>query len=187
MPRGGSRRGAGRKPKPTRLKILEGNPGERPLNTKEPKFPVSPGDPPDWLDAVAQEEWRRLAPSLLACGLLQIVDRTILAAYCKAYSRWRQAEELIEKSPSMMMKAGDRGYQKLPHIQIANRYLDQMRSIATEFGFTPASRSRLEVEPMMPAGNHEGKGKAEENFFGYGGESPIGGNRQGPHAVRGSA
>ena len=27
----------GRKPKPTALKMLEGNPGGRPLNTKEPK------------------------------------------------------------------------------------------------------------------------------------------------------
>jgi len=28
---------AGRKPKPTALKIIEGNPGKRPLNKNEPK------------------------------------------------------------------------------------------------------------------------------------------------------
>ena len=27
----------GRKPKPTNLKVLEGNPGQRPLNDNEPK------------------------------------------------------------------------------------------------------------------------------------------------------
>ena len=28
---------AGRKPKPTRLKIIQGNPGKRPLNKNEPQ------------------------------------------------------------------------------------------------------------------------------------------------------
>jgi hypothetical protein len=31
----------GRKPKPTHLKLLEGNPGRRPLNTGEPRGPVT--------------------------------------------------------------------------------------------------------------------------------------------------
>lgn len=30
----------GRKPTPTAIKMLEGNPGKRPLNTKEPKYKV---------------------------------------------------------------------------------------------------------------------------------------------------
>ena len=31
----------GRKPKPTALKVLEGNPGKRPLNDREPVPPLS--------------------------------------------------------------------------------------------------------------------------------------------------
>ena len=52
---------AGRKPKPTAIKKLEGNPGKRKLNTKEP-IPVK-GMPtcPEWLLPEAKKEWDRLA------------------------------------------------------------------------------------------------------------------------------
>ena len=52
---------AGRKTKPTAIKKLEGNPGKRKLNTKEP-VPVK-GMPtcPEWLLPEAKKEWDRLA------------------------------------------------------------------------------------------------------------------------------
>ena len=40
---------AGRKPKPTALKKLEGNPGKRKLNTKEPVPGKGMPDCPKWL------------------------------------------------------------------------------------------------------------------------------------------
>ena len=45
---------AGRKPKPTAVKKLEGNPGKRKLNTKEPNPGKEMPDCPAWLlpDAV---------------------------------------------------------------------------------------------------------------------------------------
>jgi hypothetical protein len=46
----------GRKPKPTFLKVLDGNPGKRPLNDQEPRPPQGIPDRPDWLDAEAQAE-----------------------------------------------------------------------------------------------------------------------------------
>ena len=48
---------AGRKPKPTALKKLEGNPGKRKLNTKEPVPGKGMPDCPKWLLPVAKEEW----------------------------------------------------------------------------------------------------------------------------------
>ena len=40
---------AGRKPKPTAIKKLEGNPGKRKLNTKEPIPAKGMPECPDWL------------------------------------------------------------------------------------------------------------------------------------------
>ena len=40
---------AGRKPKPTAVKKLEGNPGKRKLNTKEPVPAKGMPDCPEWL------------------------------------------------------------------------------------------------------------------------------------------
>ena len=51
----------GRKPKPTALKVLEGNPGKRPLNDREPVPPKGTLKCPAWLLPEAKKEWKRLA------------------------------------------------------------------------------------------------------------------------------
>ena len=48
---------AGRKSKPTALKKLEGNPGKRKLNTKEPVPGKGMPDCPKWLLPEAKKEW----------------------------------------------------------------------------------------------------------------------------------
>ena len=46
----------GRKPKPTALKMLEGNPGGRPLNTKEPRPEKKAPRCPSWLEDEAKKD-----------------------------------------------------------------------------------------------------------------------------------
>ena len=58
----------GRKPKPTALKVLEGNPGKRPMNMNEPVPPKGTVKCPAWLEPEAKKEWKRLASSLEAMG-----------------------------------------------------------------------------------------------------------------------
>lgn len=67
----------GRKPKPTALKKLEGNPGKRPLNELEPMPRVSMLRCPNWLEPEAKKEWRRLAPVLIDAGILTGADRIL--------------------------------------------------------------------------------------------------------------
>ena len=65
----------GRKPKPTAIKELEGNPGKRPLNDAEPK-PVRKAPPcPKWLEPEAKKEWRRLSKQLEQIGVLTKVNQ----------------------------------------------------------------------------------------------------------------
>ena len=51
----------GRKPTPTAIRELEGNPGKRPLNTREPHPERKAPACPKWLEPEAKKEWRRLA------------------------------------------------------------------------------------------------------------------------------
>jgi len=46
----------GRKPKPTAVKVLEGNPGKRSLNTAEPKPEKKAPRCPSWLEDEAKED-----------------------------------------------------------------------------------------------------------------------------------
>lgn len=134
----------GRKPKPTNIKKLEGNPGKRPFNTKEPRPNKVAPECPDWLLPDAQDEWKRLAPSLENLGLLTDIDMTAFAGYCQAYARWREAEEFITQHGTIFKTPS--GYvQQVPQVSIAQQNLKIMQSFCSEFGLTPASRSRLQV------------------------------------------
>ncbi len=52
-------RGGDRKPTPTRLKLLGGNPGKRPLNLDEPQPEPTLPEPPAHLSDEAKAEWGR--------------------------------------------------------------------------------------------------------------------------------
>ena len=133
----------GRRPKPTRLKVLTGNPGKRPLNQSEPRpEPAIPDCPPE-LGEVAQREWKRLVHELAPLRMLTNLDRAALAAYCGAYALWADAAtEAIQKYGAMVKSPSGYPIQS-PYIAIANRQAEIMMRIAAEFGFTPASRSRI--------------------------------------------
>lgn len=134
----------GRRPKPTRLKVLTGNPGRRPLNVNEPKpEPAIPDCPPE-LGQVAQKEWQRLVGELSALRILTNLDRAALAAYCGAYALWAEATENIQKFGTMVKSPSGYPIQS-PYVAIANRQAEIMMRIASEFGFTPASRGRISI------------------------------------------
>jgi P27 family predicted phage terminase small subunit len=141
----------GRKPKPTRLKILTGNPGKRPLNLNEPRpQPAVPECPPE-LSPAAQREWQRLVGELASLNVLTNLDRAALAAYCGAYALWAEATEAIQKF-GVMVKSPTGFPIQSPYVSIANRQAEIMMRIAAEFGFTPASRGRISTpSPTEPS------------------------------------
>lgn len=140
----------GPKPKPTDLKVFEGNPGKRPLNDQEPQPERAIPDCPEHLDEVARAEWERITPELDAIGMLSRNDRAALAAYCQAWSRWVQAEEAIIQTGGTVVKAPSGYPMQNPHLSIANKALEHLKSFAGHFGLTPSSRSTLKVEKPKP-------------------------------------
>ena len=135
----------GRKPKPTAIKILEGNPGKRPLNDKEPKPEKKAPRCPSWLEPDAKTEWKRMAKVLEGLGLLTKVDMSAFAGYCQAYARWKEAEEFLSKHGTIFKTPS--GYvQQVPQVSIAQTYLKTMKDFCSEFGLTPAARSRIQVD-----------------------------------------
>ena len=138
----------GRKPKPTAMKELEGNPGKHPLNTSEPKPNKKAPACPKWLEPEAKKEWRRLAKQMEAIGILTEVDMAAFAGYCQAYARWKEAEEFITQHGTIV-KTPSGYWQQVPQVSIAQTYLKIMNKFAEQFGLTPSSRSRTAVLRMQ--------------------------------------
>lgn len=140
--------GQGRKPTPTALRVLRGNPGKRPLNSREPKPRNGLPPPPAHLDDEAKREWRRMGKELVNLGILTVVDKAAFAAYCVAWSRWAQAEAMVKQAGVYVPTL--RGWVKNPMVAVADTALAQMLRAAVEFGMTPSSRTRVQAAPQKP-------------------------------------
>ncbi|HEY1599711.1 MAG TPA: phage terminase small subunit P27 family [Pirellulales bacterium] len=142
----------GRKPKPTRLKLAEGNPGKRKSRAREPQ--PAAGEPacPAELDAAAREEWQRLCKALIALGILTEIDRAVLAAYCQCWSRWLAAERDIARRGVIVVTVMGAEMQN-PSLPIANKALQLMLRFGAELGLTPSARTRIDATPaQQPTG-----------------------------------
>lgn len=139
-------------PVPTNVRLLHGNPSRRPVNDREPRPAVAPADipPPDWMNHLAADRWRKLAPELVRHGLLTVLDLDMLEVYCVAYARWREAEGFLARAGTTVTKSPSGYIQQLPQVAIARGAAEQMRRVAAEFGLTPASRSRLVSSLVEP-------------------------------------
>ena len=143
----------GRKPKPTNLKLLAGNPGRHPLNKNEPKPPPVAPRCPGWLNKTAKKEWKRIAPSLEQLGLLTEIDMANLAAYCRTYAEMIKAEQFLEKHglTYQIPKRDEEGnvislyVQQWPQISIVRRCQEEIRSYSALFGLSPSDRSRMSL------------------------------------------
>jgi P27 family predicted phage terminase small subunit len=132
------------------MKVLTGNPGKRPLNMTEPAPAAAVPECPLELGPVAHREWDRLVGELAALKLLTNLDRAALAAYCGSYALWAESMEAIQKFGTMVKSPSGYPIQS-PYVAIANRQAEILMRIASEFGFTPASRSRISTPaPAAP-------------------------------------
>ena len=132
----------GRRPTPTKLKLIKGNPGKRALPKDEPTpDPVIP-DKPEGLGEEASKEWDRIAPELERLGLLTQLDRAMLFSYCQAWGAVLELQAEIDET-GWWVPTGDGGRKRNPAAASLNEAYRRLHSVAGEFGGTPAARVRL--------------------------------------------
>jgi len=137
----------GPRPLPTVLKILRGNPGGRPLNTREPH----PGalaiyTPPElFRDRAACLEWKRTIIPAIQTGQITAADRAMAVGYCLLWSTWRSQLETASLHPHVV--AVGKAHHPIPNPArvMANKTYLLLVKTAAELGLTPSSRSRVTV------------------------------------------
>lgn len=145
----------GRKNKPTVLKELEGNPGKRAVNKKEPKPEIVIPTCPPHLTGPARTEWNRITAELKKLKLIAQVDRGALVAYCMAWGDVVKATNKLKKEGEVIISDKGGMYQN-PWMGIKNSAMDRMVKISAEFGMTPASRVRVQVDTPTEEDEMEG-------------------------------
>jgi P27 family predicted phage terminase small subunit len=161
-----------RRPKPTALKILEGNRGHRKLDPST-EFTLAPGLPekPKYMGRAASREWDWISASLVALGVLTPLDGKALSEYCKAFSLaevyYREAikrpmvEEFVRDKDGNIIETRMKPNSAIAAWKVASSLC---KSFLIEFGLTPASRTRLKIE--MPKAKTPEEGFLAQTFEG---------------------
>ena len=146
----------GRPPKPTATKKLQGTARPDRAQTNEPKPAAGKTAPPvpSFLGDEAKKEWRRVAKELHGLGLLTSIDRTALAAYCETYVTWIDALAQCREL-GMIVKTSNGNLIQNPYLSVASQAEKRMRGWLSEFGMTPSSRTRINVEAADVADPYE--------------------------------
>lgn len=152
---------------PTALKLIRGDRESR-INREEPL----PGEmqvvPPAWLPDSALEVWERLAPDLVAKGVLTTWDVDAFADLCNLVVINREALLDIDRNGTNCtavdreLADGTITYRltKNPSWQVAKESTALITTLGGRFGLNPSDRAQLKVK-----GEEDG-GKGAERLLG---------------------
>ena len=159
---------SGPAPKPTHLKLLQGNPGRRPLPKNEPQPEIGAPTRPHWLLPEAKREWSRIVPELLRLGLLAKIDRAMISMWCQCWALYVEAiRDIRENGTAFTTEKGYEGPR--PSVGMMNKMIEKMTALSARFGMTPSDRSRISVpKPEEKSPFAEFLGETEQMVIGRG-------------------
>jgi P27 family predicted phage terminase small subunit len=118
----------------------------------EPEPPDGMPRCPAWLDRQAKSAWKQLVPQLKQMRVLSRIDRNALVRYCQFWSRWKKAEEFLQKHGDVYPLKDEFGklkcLQQFPQVAISHKLGAALGRLEQEFGLTPSARSRIQVLPQ---------------------------------------
>jgi P27 family predicted phage terminase small subunit len=136
------------KQKPSALKHAEGTWRADRVAANEPEaIPMGCDDAPGTMTPDAARFWREYLPILSAMGVLSKSDRSALAEMCECHAEIVRLRGVLaglgETVYEIETVAG--GLMRRPHPEFAqiSDLSRQLRSWMTDFGLTPASRSKV--------------------------------------------
>jgi len=135
-------------PLPTALKVLEGNPGKRPLPENEPKPHEASLVCPDWLTDEAKTLWNKYALVMKDLGVFKQTDEMSFATLCQEMGRYIELQKIINERKGYTTNNIRGGSKPYPEMAMARECLKNIRGLMAEFGMTPSSRSRISVSEI---------------------------------------
>jgi P27 family predicted phage terminase small subunit len=143
---------SGRRPQPTALKVLRGNPGKRKPNVDEPEPPKGTAVKPSGLSTGASAAWDELAPICIAMGTLTTADVRVFATMCELQSTLQQASALKDSKGCQVFTADKDSDEDGQLVLVVDASLKLERDTAVAlrpfyalFGLEPVSRARIRV------------------------------------------
>ena len=140
---------AGRRPTPTHLKVVKGNPGKRALPKNEPKPKRSIPSPPAHLSDTGLVAWGRLTVLLDEMGVLTLADGFALERLCDTYCeilKFRTQLMAEGETYTVTTMNGETLHKAHPAQAMLSDADRRFKGYLIEFGLTPAARSKVNVK-----------------------------------------
>lgn len=136
----------GRKPTPTALKVVLGNPGKRPIRQSNGELQPQgrARKPAKLLSPEAAVEWDRLAPAMHRLGILTPADPAFFVAYCEAFGSYTRANRKLREQGELVLNAAGLPVRN-PWLRVRSDAAAEMRQFGAEFGLSPAIRARFTI------------------------------------------
>lgn len=133
----------GRKPKDSKLRLLSGNPGHRPVSDSGDPFTVGAIDIPAGLDQLASEEWHRLTERL--APILSPASGGMLLVAVSAFSQMMMADSIIQKEGMTYQTNGESGsvIRMRPEVRIRDVARTAYHRALAELGASPVAHTRV--------------------------------------------
>lgn len=104
----------------------------------------APPPPPEWLGEAGQKEWKDKTDLLDRLKILHKTDLGLLAMLCREWENYITAE--LQAQEVSRFYETEKGYIGIhPLHTIAQQHLKAYIQLCNEFGFSPASRSRISM------------------------------------------
>lgn len=132
----------GRRTKPTQLKVVGGT-NRKDRDSHGPRVEIKAPKCPVWLPKAAKKYWKDIAPQLVEVGLIGVVDGAAFIAHCDAMGKYEEVTKKLKELEDMV-DSTPQGYQvQSVYFTIRNKLWDQVMKSASEFGLSPAARSKV--------------------------------------------
>ena len=141
---------SGRRPKPTAIHILNGNPSRKKLNENEPRPPSGEVQVPAGLSALARVVWERLAPICLQMGTLTPADVEPFKRLCELQADLDKACESKDAEGFGLFTLSE-DYNGAPKmglhaaVKLEKELSPVIRPFYELFGLSPVARARIQV------------------------------------------
>jgi P27 family predicted phage terminase small subunit len=133
----------GRKPTPTALRVLRGNPGKRRIPANEPQPPIKMPTKPDYVTGEAAEIWQRIVPQFVVMGTTADVDCEILASYCVSAAMAADATRKINRHGAIVKNERTGEVLTNPYVAVRRRCVAEIAKLGVLLGLGPAERARI--------------------------------------------
>lgn len=158
----------GRKPLPSNVHVLRGNPSKKPLVALLDEFQPEVELPsfPSWIWPEAKKEWKRIGAELETYGLVSKLDRAALVLYCQAWAKMVWAEQMLSRAmkdaedkrieaeakgeeysggDGIMIRTASGNFTYSHHWVVGNKAAQQVKDFIALFGLSPSHRTSVSI------------------------------------------